>query len=34
MTRIYADNYKRIREDQRNPRRPRSIIFLVQVRSG
>ena len=34
MTQIYTDKYKRIREDQRNPRHLRSISFLVLVCPG
>ncbi len=35
MTRICTDNNQiKIREDQRNPRHPRSIIFLVLARPG
>jgi len=34
MTRIYVDKYKRIREDQRNPRHQRSNSFLVLARPG
>ena len=37
MTRIYTDKYKRISEDQRDPRHPRSFSFwfwLVQVRNN